>query len=188
MTANERDDQRAARGGDDDDVAPDRTRRVFLLAFPAGVFAAVAGVLAAAAFRFLRPRAEAADASAAAQWSAVAPAASVAGAGPVARKVSIKRDAGWASATEERTVFVLPAEPPRVVSAVCPHEGCEVSWDGAARSFLCPCHDSRFGADGSALTGPATSPLDEFPSRVANGVLEIQYRPAAPGADSLPET
>jgi cytochrome b6-f complex iron-sulfur subunit len=83
---------------------------------------------------------------------------------------------------------VLPADRPRVVSAVCPHEGCEVAWDAGGRSFFCPCHDSRFGADGSALTGPATRPLDEFPARVADGVLEIQYRPTAPGADSLHET
>jgi len=164
-----------------DSAATDRARRVFLLAFPAAVFAAVSGALSAAAFRFLRPRAESAGASGDSRWWAVAPAASLAGAEPVTRKVSITREAGWASVAEERTVFVLSAQPrPRVVSAVCPHEGCEVSWDAGQKSFLCPCHDSRFGADGAALTGPATRALDEFPSRLENGVLEIQYRSPAP--------
>lgn len=174
---------------DDHHAAAGRARRAFLVAFPAGVFAAVAGVLSAAAFRFLRPRAAAATDTGESRWSAVAPAASLAGAEPAARKVSITRDAGWASATEERTVFVLSAQEgrARVVSAVCPHEGCEVSWDAGQRSFLCPCHDSRFGADGAALTGPATRGLDEFPSRVENGVLEIQYRPPAPGGDPARE-
>jgi Rieske Fe-S protein len=174
-----------------DSTEGDRTRRVFLWAFPAAVCATVTGVLSAAAFRFLRPRSESAGADGEARrWSAVAPVPSLAGAEPVTRKVSITRAAGWASATEERTVFVLPAPGglPRVVSAVCPHEGCEVDWDAGQKSFLCPCHDSRFGADGAALTGPATRGLDEFPARVENGVLEIQYRPPAPGIDSPRET
>ena len=173
-----------------DRAADGRARRAFLLAFPAGVFATVAGVLSAAAFRFLRPRAAAATDSGGSRWWAVAPAASLAGAEPVARKVSITRDAGWASATEGRTVFVLPAQEgrARVVSAVCPHEGCEVSWEAGERRFVCPCHDSRFGADGAVLTGPATRGLDEFPARVENGVLEIQYRPHAPGGGPPRET
>ncbi len=175
-----------------DSAATGRSRRVFLLAFPAAVFAAVAGTLSAAAFRFLRPRADAAaDAPGGSRWWAVAPASSLVGAEPLTRKVSLTREAGWASVAEERTVFVLSAReahPPRVVSAVCPHEGCEVSWDAGQRSFLCPCHDSRFGADGAALTGPATRALDEFPSRLENGVLEIQYRPPAPGGVSPHET
>ena len=173
-----------------DSTAADRARRVFLLAFPAAVFATVAGALSAAAFRFLRPRAASAgDSGESQQWSAVASVPSLAGAEPVTRKVSITRETGWASATEERTVFVLPAQgSPRVLSAVCPHEGCEVSWDAGQKSFLCPCHDSRFGADGVALTGPATRGLDEFPARVENGVLEIQYRPPASGIDPARET
>src|SRR5215207_9872697 len=86
-----------------DHAAAGRARRAFLVAFPVGVFAAVAGVLSAAAFRFLRPRAAAATDTGEPRWSAVAPAASLAWAEPAARKVSITRDAGWASATEERT-------------------------------------------------------------------------------------
>lgn len=188
MTANGKHSQ-GRQGRRADSATADRARRVFLLAFPAAVFAAVAGVLSAAAVRFLRPRAGADGAAGESGWSEVAPAASVAGAEPLTRKVSITREAGWARATEERTVFVVPAQPrPRVLSAVCPHEGCEVSWDASHKSFLCPCHDSRFGADGAALTGPATRGLDEFPSRVENGTLEIQYRPPAPGVDSSRET
>lgn len=182
----QRDDPAQARG-DGPPAAADRARRFFLVAFPAAVLTAVAGALSAAGFRFLRPRAESAATSADSRWSTVAPAASLAGAAePVTRKVSITREAGWASVAEERTVFVLPAAPrPRVLSAVCPHEGCEVSWDADQKSFLCPCHDSRFGADGAALTGPATRGLDEFPARLADGVLEIQYRPPAPGGDGV---
>src|SRR5438045_605637 len=67
----------------------------------------------------------------------------------------------------------------RVVSAVCPHEGCEVEWDGGQRKFLCPCHDSVFDADGARLSGPAQSDLARLPTRANGDALEIQYGDAA---------
>ena len=144
------------------------SRRSFLRLIPlAAIFASLGG----AAFRFLRPRLSAATDS----WLDVAPVAELTGPQPISRKIVAEQMAGWAVTTEEHNVFVLPAKNNQVVSAICPHEGCEVAWEQARNRFSCPCHESYFSADGARLSGPSPRGLDPLPVRVQDGKLQVQY-------------
>lgn len=61
------------------------------------------------------------------------------------------------------------------LSSVCPHLGCAVGWDAAAKNFLCPCHDSRFAPDGSRQSGPVERGLDPLPVTIKDGRLQLTW-------------
>lgn len=47
------------------------------------------------------------------------------------------------------------------VSPTCIHMGCINSWNDAEESWDCPCHGSRYAADGTVLQGPAQEDLEK---------------------------
>ncbi len=150
-----------------------RGRREFLLLLPLAVFAGAAATIATAAFRFLRPSSVS---TSEAKWTDVAPVNQLTGDKPIMRSIVAEHMAGWASTQEEHFVYVLPQQGNRVLSSVCPHEGCNVAWRDDTKGFFCPCHDSYFAADGSRLSGPSRRGLDPLPSREEGGVLQVQYK------------
>ncbi|MBW3637481.1 MAG: FAD-dependent oxidoreductase, partial [Armatimonadetes bacterium] len=48
------------------------------------------------------------------------------------------------------------------LSPVCAHMGCIVAWNGAEKSWDCPCHGSRYDVEGKVLHGPAVKGLEEI--------------------------
>ncbi len=68
------------------------------------------------------------------------------------------------SATAE-TVWVLQLQPGKFTAynASCPHQGCPVSFVSPSGGFACPCHGSRFDAQGHVVNGPAQRGLSPIP-------------------------
>ena len=153
-------------------VKTNPSRRAFISYLPVGIVLGVLGSIFTGAFRFLRPVIAATNDA----WIDVAQLGELNGAAPLAKKISTENTAGWAVITEEHNVFVLPAQGNQVLSAICPHEGCEVMWESKSNVFSCPCHESYFAPDGSKLKGPSRRGLDPLPSRVQDGKLQVQYR------------
>jgi thiosulfate dehydrogenase [quinone] large subunit len=51
-------------------------------------------------------------------------------------------------------------------SAICPHQGCTVQFVSPSDGFACPCHGSRFDAQGRVVNGPASRGLSPIPVAV----------------------
>jgi len=43
-----------------------------------------------------------------------------------------------------------------LISAICPHMGCNLKWNKDERTFDCPCHGSRFDTKGEIINNPST--------------------------------
>jgi Rieske Fe-S protein len=47
-----------------------------------------------------------------------------------------------------------------VLSSICPHAGCGVSYDAKASGFVCPCHSAHFDIQGKRTDAKSISPRD----------------------------
>jgi Rieske Fe-S protein len=61
----------------------------------------------------------------------------------------------------------------QAITAHCTHRGCVVDWNASASEWQCPCHGSRYGADGHVVKGPAERPLVVAPSRQEGDALVV---------------
>ena len=146
-------------------------RRTFLSILPIGVLGVIGASMTIAAKRSLDP-----DAASAVDegWKTVGDVTEIAGEEPIEKTISVTCRSGWSKTVEDVSVYVLPHHDNKVLSSVCPHEGCPIVWESESKKFLCPCHDSYFSDKGERLTGPAKRDLTEYETRVEDGKLKIK--------------
>ncbi len=97
---------------------------------------------------------------------------------PVLVRFEVKLVDGWSREIREERVFVRrpSAQTFIVMSNMCTHLACQVSWRPDEQIFFCPCHDGRFDIDGNVVAGPPPRPLRRLEHRVVGEQLEILWQ------------
>ena len=96
---------------------------------------------------------------------------------PVRKTITFTQRDGWREVVSAQSVYVsrTAAGELKVLSAICPHLGCSVSWQQAQDEFVCPCHGGRFAPDGKYVFGPPPRGMDRLPTRIKNGKLQVHF-------------
>lgn len=97
---------------------------------------------------------------------------------PITKTISLTQRDGWRDVVSRQSVFVSRSASGelQVLSPICPHLGCSVSWHANQNKFICPCHGGQFSADGAHISGPPPRGLDKLDVQVKDGKLEVQFQ------------
>jgi Rieske Fe-S protein len=94
--------------------------------------------------------------------------------------VIAERVDAWNRSLEPVGAVYLRRQPgapePECLSATCPHAGCFVAYDGEAKTFKCPCHNSSFAPDG-AIIEPSPSPraMDSLACKIDGDEVLVKF-------------
>ena len=97
---------------------------------------------------------------------------------PALKTIDFKQRDGWREVVSSQSVYVTRGKDGqlKVLSAICPHLGCSVSWQHGQEEFVCPCHGGRFAADGALVSGPPPRGMDALPHKLEDGKLMVHFQ------------
>ena len=109
------------------------------------------------------------------QWITLGPVSGLTPGEPKGFPYSTRTQDGWVESTQSGVAYAVTTDGQNVVvlSNVCTHLSCRVTWKADQRIYFCPCHDGKFDVLGKVVSGPPPRPLDQFQSRIQNGQIEI---------------
>jgi menaquinol-cytochrome c reductase iron-sulfur subunit len=109
------------------------------------------------------------------QWVPLGPVSALTPGVPSGFPYSVTTQDGWVESTRSGVAWAITLDgvKARVLSDVCTHLGCRVTWEPGQSLFSCPCHSGFFSSEGRVVSGPPPRPLDEFVSKVDNGQISI---------------
>jgi len=60
------------------------------------------------------------------------------------------------------------------VNPTCPHEGCTVKWEGNDKQYVCPCHNAKYGPEGTFISGPVEQSLSTYEAKIEGDSIVIE--------------
>lgn len=86
---------------------------------------------------------------------------------------------GWERTAISHGMYVVRKDDQqvRVFSVICTHLSCLVTWHPDIQEYVSPCHDGHFDIDGNVTFGPPPRPLDEYETKIEDGVLFVLSPP-----------
>jgi menaquinol-cytochrome c reductase iron-sulfur subunit len=90
-----------------------------------------------------------------------------------------KKVNSWENTVTGYGVFAVRKDEKNIIvlSNICTHLGCHVTWHPDIQEYVSPCHNGHFDITGKVTFGPPPRPLDEFLTKVENGNLSILFPP-----------
>jgi menaquinol-cytochrome c reductase iron-sulfur subunit len=94
--------------------------------------------------------------------------------------IDVVRQDGWEKTRTGRGVYVRRngegSQDIEVLSPICPHLGCSVSWQSESDQFMCPCHKGVFNAKGTFISGPPPRGMDTLEAEIRGGRLWVRWQ------------
>jgi menaquinol-cytochrome c reductase iron-sulfur subunit len=94
--------------------------------------------------------------------------------------LEVVRENGWEKTRSRRSVWVRregeSQEAFQVLSPICPHLGCPITWHGDQKQFACPCHGGVFDSQGQLVSGPPPRAMDRLDFEVRSGRLWVRWQ------------